>query len=78
MNNIYWKIILQKKRKVKKTRANSYNQTNKENLQERLREYLGNFSEDDKIKKEIMLTLKIKIYQTQIEKGKRIYEKLLL
>ena len=78
MNNIYWKIILQKKRKVKKTRANSYNQTNKENLQERLREYLGNFSEDDKIKREIMLTLKIKIYQTQIEKGKRIYEKLLL
>ena len=78
MNNIYWKIILQKKRKVKKTRANSYNQTNKENLQERLREYLGNFSEDDKIKKEIMLALKIKIYQTQIEKGKRIYEKLLL
>ena len=71
MNNIYWKIILQKKRKVKKTRANSYNQTNKENLQERLREYLGNFSEDDKIKKEIMLTLKIKIYQTQIEKGKK-------
>ena len=71
MNNIYWKIILQKKRKVKKTRANNYNQTNKENLQERLREYLGNFSEDDKIKKEIMLTLKIKIYQTQIEKGKK-------
>ena len=71
MNNIYWKIILQKKRKVKKTRANSYNQTNKENLQERLREYLGNFSEDDKIKREIMLTLKIKIYQTQIEKGKK-------
>ena len=67
-----------KKRKVKKTRSNNYNQTNKENLQERLREYLGNFSEDDKIKKEIMLTLKIKIYQTQIEKGKRIYEKLLL
>ena len=60
-----------KKRKVKKTRWNNYNQTNKENLQERLREYLGNFSEDDKIKKEIMLTLKIKIYQTQIEKGKK-------
>ena len=71
MNNIYWKIILQKKQKVKKTRANNYNQTNKENLQERLREYLGNFSEDDKIKREIMLTLKIKIYQTQIEKGKK-------
>ena len=68
----------QKKRKVKKTRANNYNQTNKENLQERLREYLRNFPEDDKIKKEIMLTLKIKIYQTQIEKRKRIYEKILL
>ena len=68
----------QKKLKVKKTRANNYNQTNKENLQERFREYLVNFSEDDKIKKEIMLTLKIKIYQTQIEKRKRIYEKILL
>ena len=67
-----------KKAESKKTRANNYNQTNEENLQERSCEYLENFSEDDKIKKENMLTLKIKIYQTQIEQGERIYEKLLL
>ena len=64
----------------KKTRAKSYSQANKE-LQKRSREYYRTLFDVEKTKKEIMLILKTKICQTQMEKEKRkkrIYEKLLL
>ena len=63
----------------RKTRAKNYYQTNKEKLQKRSREHYSNLSKKmRKLKKEIMLILKIKIFQVQIEKEERIYEQLLL
>ena len=63
----------------KKARAEIQYHPNKEKLQKRSREFYINLSEDEKIKKKIViLTLEIKKCQTQIEGRKRIYEKLLL
>ena len=45
-------------------------------LKNKLQKYYRNLSDDEKVKKrEVMLALEIKIYQTRIEKGKNGYMK---
>ena len=56
----------------KKTAINCY-QAYKEKLQKRSPEYYRNLSKDEKLKKEIILTVKIKMFQTEIEKEKKEY-----
>ena len=58
------------KKENEKEKARKCCLINKEKLKKRLRKHHRNLSYEDKIKKEIMLTLEIKIYQTQIEKKK--------
>ena len=53
--------------KWKTKKARNYYQTNRQNLQERLRDYYENLPEDEKITKRI----KIKICQMKIEKEKK-------
>ena len=62
----------------KKTKAKIYFQANIEKLQKRSREYYRNLSEAEKIKKRNYTNIRTKKCQTQIEKKKRIYAKLLL
>ena len=56
----------------KKTRAKDYYQAKlQDKLQKRSREYHRNLSEDENLKREIMLTIEIKIWQMKIEKEKK-------
>ena len=56
--------------KMGKKRTKNYYQVNKEKLQKRSRSIIEIFLKIKKLKKEIMLSLKIKIYQPMIEKEK--------
>ena len=62
----------------KKTKAKNYYQANKEKLQKRSRKYYRNFSEEEKIKREIMLTIKIEIWQVKVEKEKKNTQKIII
>ena len=62
----------------KKTKAKNYYQANKEKLQKRSRKYYRNFSEEEKIKREIMLTIKTKIWQAKVEKEKKNTRKIII
>ena len=56
----------------KKTRAKDYYQAKlQDKLQKISREYHRNLSEDENLKREIMLTIEIKIWQMKIEKEKK-------
>lgn len=61
-----------------KAKAKKYYQINKVKLQERSQDIIEIFLKKRKLKKGIMLTTEIKICQTNTEKEKIIYEKLLM
>ena len=71
-----WKITLRKKKRKKKKKKDIAKST-KQNHKIDCESIIEIFQTKKKFKKEIMLILEIKIYQTQIGK-KRIYAKLLL
>lgn len=60
------------KKESEKEKTKNYYQINKEKLKkpEKLRESYRNLLEEEKLKKEIMLTLETEIRQTQIEIAK--------
>ena len=56
---------------INKTKAKTYYQANKEKMQKRSRDYNGNLPENEKVKKAIILTIKIKICHMFIEKKEK-------